>query len=108
VHANCSSQNRLLQVSQGELLQARVVVSAELERFAEDVDELDRTSLPLLLVEPFLMEADRDSHAVRTFAIGIDEARFARTECNLLICDASYKSICAFLLVTVVIEAPGE
>jgi hypothetical protein len=44
--------NRLLQVSQRQPFQARILLSAELERIAEDVEEFDRIPHALLLVEP--------------------------------------------------------
>lgn len=108
-----SSQNRLLQVRQGKLLQVISLVSAELERLAEDVDELDRASLSLLLVEPLLMEADRHRHTIFAFAIGICEAHFARAERNTFILDAGYELVCTSLrcrplLVAVIVETPGE
>jgi hypothetical protein len=107
------TQNRLLQVSQGEPLQARVVLSAELERVAEDVDELDLASPSSLFLDPFLVHAYCNVHAILTLAIRVDVAHLEGADGSLLILDLSYQLRlasfrCRLLLVAVVDEAPGE
>ena len=72
-------------------MQARIIVSAELERFAEDVDELDLAASLSLFLDPFLVQSYCDMHAVFTLAVGVDVAHLECAHGNLLILDPGHQ-----------------
>jgi hypothetical protein len=93
-------------------VQVLVVVSTELERIAIHINQLDARALPPLVLEPFLVESDRYSHAVLAFAITVHVAHLESTERSLFAFHFSYQltgvgaCISWLFLSFIIVEAP--